>query len=454
MLPFNNAAQQRLIIGLGETGLSCARHFSRLQLPFSLLDSRLNPPHLATFKQEFPHASLYLGPFEPGLFQQVKELIVSPGVDVNEPVIADVIANTGLSPCGDIELFAQQARAPIIAITGTNAKGTVTTLVGDMIHASQRTVAVGGNIGNTALDLLTAPTPDFYVLEISSFQLETTYSLKAKIATVLNISPDHLDRHKTLETYTQTKQRIYYHCDTAIWNRDDPSTLPRETFKPKKILSFGLEKTKPDSAEFGLQRSNGEIYLTKGEQRLIPVSRLYIKGQHNWANALAALTIGHAIQLPLASMLGALCQFKGLAHRCQWIKEEKGITWYNDSTATNIGATLAALHGLGPAIAGKIVLIAGGLGKGADFNLLRDSAARYVKTAILIGQDAPLLKKALARSTLIRSASDLAHAVSLAQKIASAGDAVLLSPACASMDMFKNYEERGNSFVQLVLGER
>jgi UDP-N-acetylmuramoylalanine--D-glutamate ligase len=453
MQPFSSS-HGRLIIGLGETGLSCARYFNRQQLPFSLIDSRLNPPNLSAFKREFPNIPIHLGSFSPFLFQQTKELIVSPGVDLSEPVIAEAIAKAQLLPLGDIELFARHARAAIIAITGTNAKGTVTTLVGDMIHSSQRTAAVGGNIGKAALDLLTSTTPDFYVLEISSFQLETTYSLKAKVATVLNISPDHLDRHKTLENYTQSKQRIYYGCETALWNRDDPNTLPLlKSFKPKKILSFGLDKAKPDTDDFGLQRTNGRIYLTKGKKILIPADRLYIKGRHNWANALAALTIGHAIQLPLTSMLEALCQFKGLPHRCQWIKEEQGISWYNDSKATNIGATLAALHGLGPSVTGKIILIAGGLGKGADFTLLSNSVASYVKTAILIGQDALLLKKSLENSTLVELATDLAQAVARARQAAMPGDAILLSPACASMDMFKNYEERGNTFVQLVRGE-
>jgi UDP-N-acetylmuramoylalanine--D-glutamate ligase len=448
MLPLD-AAHERLIIGLGETGLSCARYFDRLKLPFALLDTRSNPPYLSTCKQEFPSVPLYLGPLDPHLFRRVKELIVSPGISLSEPVIADAITRTQVLPIGDIELFAGKARAPIIAITGTNAKGTVTTLVGNMIRAAQFTAKIGGNIGKAALDLLNTTTPDFYVLEISSFQLETTYSLKAKIATVLNISPDHLDRHKTLENYTQIKQRIYHNCETAIWNRNDPSTRP-QGFKSKRILSFGLEKVKPNSPEFGLQRLDDVTYLTKGKQYLIPVNKLTLKGQHNWANALAALTIGHAINLPLTPMLEALCQFQGLPHRCQWIKEEKGVAWYNDSKATNIGATLAALNGLGSAITGQIILIAGGLGKAADFNLLSASVARYVKTAILIGQDALLLKKALEKNTLIQLASDLSHAISLAQRAALPGDTVLLSPACASMDMFKNYEERGNIFVQLV----
>lgn len=451
-----NVSHPRLIIGLGETGLSCARYFSRdrkWHKEFALLDSRLNPPHLLTFKKQFPDVPLYLGPFNPQLLQQAKELIVSPGVDLSEPVFAEAIAKTGIRPMGDIELFAQKARAPIIAITGTNAKGTVTTLVADMVQASRQTAKVGGNIGNPALDLLQENKPNFYVLEISSFQLETTYSLKAKVATILNISPDHLDRHKNLENYTQSKQRIYADCKIAVYNQDDLLTRPFSHFKPKEILSFGLKRPKPNSEEFGLQLFNKKIYLARGNNRLLPVDKLFIKGKHNWANALAALTIGAAIQLPLNAMLEALCQFKGLTHRCQWIKEEKGVAWYNDSKATNVGATIAAIQGLGPAIRGKIVLIAGGLGKGADFNLLKHSIKRNVKTAILIGQDTPLLKKALESDTVTQVARDLAHAVSLAQKAASNGDAVLLSPACASMDMFKNYEERGDIFMQLVKGE-
>jgi UDP-N-acetylmuramoylalanine--D-glutamate ligase len=448
-----NPAFKRLIIGLGKTGLSCARHLKRQGLPFVLIDDRKNPPYLPLFKREFSNQPLYLGPFDPALFHSVEELIVSPGFDLHQVVIADAIAAKNLLPCGDIELFARQARAPIIGITGTNAKGTVTTLVGDMIRASQYTVEVGGNIGRAALDLLNAPIPDFYVLEISSFQLETTYSLKAKVATILNISPDHLDRHKNLENYTHAKQRIYHNCETAIWNRDDPSTRPRNS-KPNQTLSFGLNSKKYGLHEFKLQSLNNTTYLSQGKQLLLSVDELFIKGRHNWSNALAALTIGHALHLPLDAMLNALVQFKGLPHRCQWVKEENKVAWYNDSKATNIGATLAALHGLGPAISGKIVLIAGGMGKGADFKLLQDSVARYVKTLILIGQDALLIKKALGQKVATRLTSSLATAIALAQQAAAPGDAVLLSPACASLDMFKNYEERGNLFMQLVRGEK
>ncbi|WP_071661944.1 UDP-N-acetylmuramoyl-L-alanine--D-glutamate ligase [Candidatus Rickettsiella isopodorum] len=449
-MPHANSSYTRLILGLGETGLSCARYFKRLNLPFTLLDSRLSPPKLSVFKKEFPQVAYHLGPFDPIYFQDCKELIVSPGIDLNERNIHRVISLHKLKPIGDIELFAQQARAPIIAITGSNAKGTVTSLVGDMIHQSKLKVAVGGNIGKPALDLLDEPIPDFYVLEISSFQLETTYSLQPKLASILNISPDHLDRHKTLATYIQVKQRIYHGSEIAVWNREDLNTFPDYT--TKKITSFGLESLQPGSQEFGLQVVNQKPYLAKGNQILLSVDKIPIKGRHNWANTLAALTIGHAIGLPPAAMLTALCQFKGLPHRCQWIKEHKGVTWYNDSKATNVGATLAALNGLGPAISGKIILIAGGLAKGADFSLLNDSVKRYVKKMILMGRDAALLKNALEKSTSIELSSDLAQAVKLAHQTATQGDIVLLSPACASMDMFKNYEARGDTFISLVRG--
>jgi UDP-N-acetylmuramoylalanine--D-glutamate ligase len=449
-MPESNSTHKRLILGLGETGFSCARYFNRLKLPFTIIDSRLNPPKLSAFKKEFPETPYHLGPFDPSLFQDCTELIVSPGIDINEKNICLAINQFKLKPQGDIELFAQQARAPIIAITGSNAKGTVTSLVGEMIHQANLKVAVGGNIGKPALDLLDAPIPDFYVLEISSFQLETTYTLHAKVATVLNISPDHLDRHKTLAAYTTAKQRIYHDCEIALWNREDLNTHP--DFKPKKIISFGLDALRPQSKEFGLQTVNHQIYLAQGDEILLPVEKIPIKGRHNWANALAALAIGHAIQLPLTSMLTALCQFKGLPHRCQWVKEHGGVTWYNDSKATNVGATLAALNGLGPAISGKIVLISGGLAKGADFSLLKDAVKRYVKTMILIGRDASLLQSTLEKSTSIHRASDLTQAVIIAQQKATRGDTVLLSPACASMDMFKNYEERGDIFSDLARG--
>ncbi|EDP46860.1 UDP-N-acetylmuramoyl-L-alanine--D-glutamate ligase [Rickettsiella grylli] len=439
-----------MILGLGKTGLSCARHLKRFNLPFIIFDNRLNPPKLSHFKKEFPDVGCYLGSLKPNLFKRCTKLIVSPGIDLNETTIRTIIEQHTLKPLGDIELFAQHARAPIIAITGSNAKGTVTSLIGKMIQRAHLNVAVGGNIGKPALDLLNEPVPDFYVLEISSFQLETTYSLRPKLASILNISPDHLDRHKTLTAYINAKQRIYHQADIALWNRDDLNTFPQA--RTKKIISFGLTTTTPHAHEFYLYNSHQKNFIAKGHDRLLPVDALFIQGRHNWANAIAALTIGHAIGLPTKAMLTALCEFKGLPHRCQWVKEFKGVTWYNDSKATNVGATLAALNGLGPSISGKIILIAGGLSKNADFSLLHNPVKHYVKKIILIGRDAALLKNTLEKSTAIQTVSDLRHAVNLAHETARRGDIVLLSPACASLDMFKNYEERGDVFMRLARG--
>jgi UDP-N-acetylmuramoylalanine--D-glutamate ligase len=445
-------ASPHLILGLGQTGLSCARYFKRHNAPFIVFDTRQNPPQRETFLQEFPDVPLYLGHLPDSILPTLKSLVVSPGVDRTAPWFTKIISATQLTPYGDIELFAQQAKAPIIAITGTNAKGTVTTLVGHFLTAAGYNVIVGGNIGQPVLDQLIHPCPDFYVLEISSFQLETTVSLRAHVATILNISPDHLDRHPSLQAYQQAKQRIYQNCQIAVWNQTDSATYPQaaNVEKSAAIRSFGFAADEQDIQAFGLHTFENQRYLTHGKKPLLAVDTLYIKGQHNWLNALAALTIGTAVGISVTTMCDALRTFKGLTHRCQWIREIKGVAWYNDSKATNVGATFAALQGLGSSITGKIVLIAGGLGKNADFSLLRDSVSRYVKTAILIGQDGPQLKKALETCTVLQSAADLRTAMSLAKQNAKPGDIVLLSPACASWDMFKNYEERGDQFTQIV----
>jgi len=412
------------------------------------MDTRENPPGLVEFQQEFPNIPINLKSLDSKLASQATELIVSPGLSLEEPGIAKLIAQ-GIPAIGDIELFARTAQAPIIGITGTNAKGTVTTLVGDMIRQAGLKVLVGGNIGTPALDLLTEATPDYYVLEISSFQLETTYSLQAKVATILNISNDHLDRHKTMENYIAAKQRIYNNCKIAVWNRDDKATYPNSSIKTS--LSFGMSE--PQENEFGLRQIKDQCWLATGDKNLLAVSELLIKGKHNWMNALAALAIGHALQLPLTAMLEALKVFKGLTHRCEWVAEQNGIIWINDSKGTNVGATLAAIEGLGSAIQGKLVLIAGGLGKGADFTLLRNPIKQHVKTIVLIGQDAPLLKQALENTVpMLEAKTDFQAAVLLATQAAEKGDIVLLSPACASMDMFKDYAERGEIFKTIVRG--
>jgi UDP-N-acetylmuramoylalanine--D-glutamate ligase len=435
-----------VIVGLGATGISCARYLQQCGMPFAVTDSRSNPPNLAEFKALFPDVLLSISKLDKALLDRAKQLIVSPGVSLQEPAIAEQIAQ-GVSAVGDIELFAHVAGAPIIAITGTNAKSTVTTLVGEMIEAAGRQVQVGGNLGVPALDLLTTPRPELFVLELSSFQLETTYSLAPTVATVLNVSPDHMDRYGSLEQYCLAKQRVYQNCQVAVCNRDDPLTFCHDSAS-SKVLYFTLNE--PGENEFGLLKKGSDSYLAFQDQILMPVNDLPILGRHYQANALAALAIGYGVGLPFEPMLKTLVAFKGLPHRCQLVREMNGIRWYNDSKGTNVGATLAAIEGLGAVIKGKLVLIAGGVGKNADFSSLVPAIEKYVKTIILIGEAAPILADAIGDRVDIQFANSMDEAVAIANHVAQPADSVLLSPACASFDMFNNFEHRGDVFAESV----
>lgn len=436
-----------IIIGMGATGFSCARYLQQRNIPFAVTDTRSNPPKWEEFKTCYPTIPVSVGQLDEALLEQATTLVVSPGVSLHEPAIAKQIAK-GVLAVGDIELFAQEAQAPILAITGTNAKSTVTTLVGLMAKNAGKNVQVGGNLGTPALDLLTIPDPELFVLELSSFQLETTYSLKPTVSTVLNITPDHMDRYSSLEEYICAKQHIYSQCQVAVCNRDDPLT---ECHFPevKQKLYFTLQP--PCDNEFGILKNNGEAYLAFQNSLLMPVKELPILGRHYQANALAALAMGYGFGLPMASMLETLVDFKGLPHRCQLIREHRGVLWYNDSKGTNVGATLAAIEGLGSEISGKIILIAGGVGKNADFSLLVPSIEKYVKTVVLIGEAAVILADIIGERDVKRYFADsMTEAVCLANQAALPGDSVLLSPACASFDMFNHFAHRGEVFCEAV----
>ncbi|MHB1947508.1 MAG: UDP-N-acetylmuramoyl-L-alanine--D-glutamate ligase [Gammaproteobacteria bacterium] len=435
-----------VIVGLGATGISCARYLQQQGIPFGVTDSRTNPPNLDEFKSLFPNVPCEVGKIDEGLLNRANRLIVSPGVSLQEPAIAQAVAK-GIPAIGDIELFAVEARAPVIAITGTNAKSTVTTLVGEMADAAGKSVQVGGNLGTPALDLLTTPRPELFVLELSSFQLETTYSLAPAVATILNVTPDHMDRYGSLEQYCLAKQRIYSHCQVAVCNRDDPLTECREP-DVKRILYFTLNE--PRDNEFGLTKKGNDNYLAFQNQILMPVRDLPILGRHYQANALAALAIGYGFGLPFEPMLQTLIDFKGLPHRCQLVRERNGVLWYNDSKGTNVGATLAAIDGLGSEINGKLILIAGGVGKNADFAPLVPAIEKYVKTVVLIGEAATVLANVIGDRVDIVVGKSMADAIELADHAASQGDSVLLSPACASFDMFNNFEHRGEVFTEIV----
>ncbi|TBU96633.1 UDP-N-acetylmuramoyl-L-alanine--D-glutamate ligase [Phytopseudomonas dryadis] len=437
--------QFRIVVGLGKSGMSLVRFLARQGVRFAVADTRAEPPELGTLRERFPQVEVRCGELDVEFLCRASELLVSPGLAVATPALQEA-ARRGVKLSGDIDLFARQAKAPIIAITGSNAKSTVTTLVGEMAAAAGRKVAVGGNLGTPALDLL-ADDVELYVLELSSFQLETTEQLNAEVATCLNVSEDHMDRYADLPAYHLAKHRVFRGARQVVVNRDDALSRPMIADQVP-CWSFGLGK--PDFKRFGLLEENGEKYLAYQFEALLPVRELKIRGAHNQSNALAALALGHAVGLPMAPMLETLKRFAGLPHRCQWVGEHAGVSYYNDSKATNVGAALAAIDGLGADIAGKLVLIAGGDGKGADFSALRTPVARYCRAVLLLGRDAGKLAAALEGSVELIRVDSLDTAVTRAAQVTRAGDAVLLSPACASLDMFKNFEERGRLFAQAV----
>ncbi|SEG70787.1 UDP-N-acetylmuramoyl-L-alanine--D-glutamate ligase [Marinobacterium lutimaris] len=438
--------KKRVVIGLGQTGMACARYLFARGQAFFACDTRDNPPAADQFRREFPGVPLYCGPLDAELLCQAAEILLSPGVAQADPAIRQAVAQ-GVRLSGDIDLFCQQAKAPIVAITGSNAKSTVTSLVGEMAEAAGVNVRVGGNLGTPVLDLLD-DSAELYVLELSSFQLETTNDLRAAAATVLNISPDHLDRYDSMQGYHAAKHRIFRGCSCAVTNRDDALTQPLVA-TGTKMRSFGLSK--PDLNQFGLIGHQGGTWLARGLEPLLDVREMKIRGSHNQANALAALALGEAVGLPMAPMLEALKTFAGLKHRCQWVASKCGAEWYNDTKGTNVGATLAALNGLGATLEGeeKIILIAGGVGKGQTFDELDAPMGRFGRELVLIGEDAPKLAAEIT-SVPHRFATSMDEAVALANSIAGPGDIVLLSPACASFDMFSGYPARGEAFVSAV----
>ena len=438
----------RVVVGLGATGLSCARYFYQRAIPFSVVDTRAQPPGLAALQLEMPGVTVYAGEYPQEIIADATEIVVSPGIGMDADVVLQARA-AGVDVVGDIDLFMREAVAPVIGITGSNAKSTVTEMLGQMARDAGLDVGVGGNLGTPALELLDDER-QLYVLELSSFQLERAGQLGLAVATVLNISADHLDRHGTMPSYHQAKHRIFRGCGKAVVNLDDALTVPLVA-PTVDIISWRMGE--PELGGFGLRLIDGVETLCFGFDGLLPVTAVGLPGRHNVANALAALALGHAAGLPLASMLVTLRQFRGLPHRCQQIAEIDGVRFIDDSKGTNIGATEAALNGLGGAR--DILLIAGGQGKGADFNGLQAAVAAHCRLLVLIGEDAGLMQSALGDSVPVVMAASMDEAVAAAAGQARPGDCVLLSPACASFDMFSGYVERGQAFSQAVarLGE-
>jgi len=445
---------------LGRTGFSCARYLNKRGWRVAVTDTRAQPPQLARLLALDAAIEVRAGGLDARLLEGALCVVVSPGVALADPFFIEA-RRRGLEIVGDIELFARAADAPVAGITGTNGKSTVTTLVGRMAQRAQLRVRVGGNLGEPALDLLDAEDPlvraqrgagdapvsagsaQLYVLELSSFQLETTYSLDLVAAAVLNVSADHLDRYASLEAYAAAKARIFARCDTAVINLDDPlvASMPRPG---QRTLSFSLRAT--IGADYALAEQARQWWLTRRGVPLLKVADMKLAGGHNAANALAALALGEALDLPLAAMILELKSFAGLPHRSQWVADVGGVAYINDSKGTNVGATLAAVAGM----SAPVVLIAGGEGKNQDFTPLGPALRGKLRHAVLIGRAAAEIARALAGVCTVERCATLEDAVRAAARAAQPGDAVLLSPACASLDMFTDYTHRGTLFVQAV----
>ncbi len=433
------------VVGTGVSGLSAARFLRAQKLPFVLFDTREAPPAQDVIVAEFPDVHCQFGVWDESLLQSADEIVLSPGLPLSMSAIAAARA-AGVPVIGDVELFVRHAKAPIVAITGSNGKSTVTTLVGEMATAAGIKVAVGGNLGTPVLDLLSDDV-ELYVLELSSFQLETVTKLGATVACILNMSADHLDRYNGMPEYHRAKQRIYFGARHVVVNRTDPLTQPPLADDVTRSSFAGSA----DFKNMGVREQEGDTWLCDDLTPVIKASELKLPGRHNIDNALAAMAIGKAAGLPMASMLQTLTSFKGLEHRCQWVAEVADVIYYNDSKGTNVGATLAAINGLANSH-GKLVVILGGVAKEQTFTSLLPALKAHARGCVLIGEAADELAAMLQGEVDFERAGSMPEAVSKAQAQAHSGDRVLLSPACASFDMFDNYQARGDAFCAAVGG--
>jgi UDP-N-acetylmuramoylalanine--D-glutamate ligase len=431
-----------VVVGMGKSGYSAVRYLLSRGTRVAVTDSRVEPPELARLAGLSDQITMRVGGFDASLLEHADLVVVSPGVALKGPFF-DAARARALPMVGDIELFARAVRAPVAGISGTNGKSTVTTLLAQMAQRSGLRIAAGGNLGAAALDLLDAAV-QLYVLELSSFQLESTESLALAAATVLNVTPDHLDRYPDLQSYAAAKARIFKHCEVAVINLDDPLVAAMVGPRQRR-LSFSLRADV--GADFALRRGEDQDWwLTRGGEPLLALSQMRINGLHNAANALAALALGEALGLARAACVQVLREFPGLPHRAQWVGEIAGVRYINDSKGTNVGATLAAVAGM----SGPLIVIAGGEGKGQDFTPLRAAFADKVRAVVLIGRAAHALESVLHGTIPTHQVRTLDEAVDIAARLARPGDTVLLSPACASLDMFRDYAHRGSVFTAAV----
>jgi UDP-N-acetylmuramoylalanine--D-glutamate ligase len=436
----SNAAHKNLVIGLGATGMSIARYLRRAGLDATFIDSRDEPPGIDELTEAWPDANILLGNMD--LPENVGRIIVSPGIADKEPILKKA-RKENIEIVSDIELFARAAEAPFVAITGSNGKSTVTTLLYHMGRAAGRATLAGGNLGEPALDLLDQQVPDLYVLELSSFQLQRTESLPAAVAVLLNVSPDHLDWHASEREYQNSKYRVFREADAAVINRADKRAI-KETREFDKLISFGLDA--PEEGHYGLRTEDDVDYLACGTTLLIATSDLAMYGRHNQANALAALAAGELLGFEPAAMLQVLSEFPGLQHRMQFVARKGSADFINDSKATNVAASVASVD----SVDNMIVLIAGGLSKGGDFTELASALENKLRAAVLIGTDADKIAAALDTVMPVYFATDMDDAVQQAAAYAETEDTVLLAPACASFDQFESYAARGDAFSAAV----
>ena len=425
------AGKRLLVLGLGDTGLAVALWAERHGARVRVADTRSTPP------RQFA-GDVRLGAFEPALLENIDLVCISPGLSLADPLIGEVLSRR-IPVLGDVELFAWHNRAPVLAITGTNGKSTVTALVGHLLKSAGVDAEVAGNISPPVLDaaLKRSAPPAVWVLELSSYQLETTWSLNPRAAAMLNLTEDHLDRYAGLAEYGAAKARVFQGDGIQVLNRDDPASAAM-ALRGRRVMTFGLDAPAADA--FGVH----DGWLVEGAARIVEATALSIHGAHNVANALAACALARAFGLPREKLAGGLKSFRGLAHRLELVATRGGVQWYDDSKGTNVGATIAALRGLGK----RAVLILGGEGKGQDFSPLRAPVREFASHVLLIGRDAPLIEKVTGGE---RCAS-LEAAVARAADLARPGEAVLLSPACASFDMFRDYKHRGDVFASAVRG--
>ena len=448
---------ETLVAGLGKSGQSALHFLAAQGVAIRAADSRFTPPGLDELRTQLPELPVDLGPFDDELFCSVERIVLSPGISRWHPGIEQAAA-AGVEIIGDVELFARHVKGAVIAITGSNGKSTVTTLVAQMAADAGIDVRVGGNLGTPILDLLNGEPAQLYVVELSSFQLETTRSLRPLAAVVLNVSPDHMDRYRDFAHYAQTKGSIYDGAARVVYPYYEQwvnAWVHQSRYQQPK-LAYGVDQPEGDVL-YGVVDDQEASWLYRGSERLLPVTELKIAGKHNWGNALAALALGEAADIPLESMVGTLRRFRGLSHRTEWIMEWEEVRWVNDSKGTNVGAAMAAIEGLSIGAAGKIIWIGGGQGKGADFTPLRPLAERHIRTAILMGEDREEIAAALGDVVVLQRVSDIDEAVAVAGRTAQSGDTVLLSPACASFDQFSGFEARGDAFkasVSAWVGER